>query len=525
MDESKLSESSKQKYLADYEEQSELREFKDYDLKTNLTDLKVIDNLLKEHCNRLRPKWFNPTTNQYTFIHKVIQIGKQNGVPLLQNFVDAFNRYRLRRLKNSKRKMNVKLDSHEKFNDITEKKFINDKCKGIAEIGGDEFHDILSNSLQFFYQKMLYKPRLTVYDTKIDDSLVDIIYYIFESYEFIHEYSLSEEENLLHLPCQIDIAIIPKSIQNYQFTQSVSYQVSAIDEYDSDDDKDYALGFIGNIKSRLKSQMYIERLLQPKSTAIHKKMRNAMQSTINNKTHQRGIIVIDRRETKIHESKLKDIPTNVNLMENMTDNIKLIDIQDELLVYGYIRIYMMDLYQLHFPKALIDYCLLYLFEHCGILQSMDRMYVYQPDQSRNCHCFEKDKNKFINASLFQNSIKCILPSYKERHRGGRHQFENRDIGIISYEPHFLVLSFHILHKNQIKVYLSFNGWCTRFFIQDIKYFFPDLFIDAQEKILRKYWLGNEQDIGNRYDHCKKMCMDNSFEQFYEMLGFSHKSPH
>ena len=100
----------------------------------------------------------------------------------------------------------------------------------------------------------------------------------------------------------------------------------------------------------------------------------------------------------------------------------------------------------------------------------DILYGYQPNKEKNCHLIEKDRNKFLCESLFKNSRSCLIPK-KEN--------ERIDIGIGHPHGHFMTLSFHCYSSNDIRVYLFYDGWGTRFFIEDIKYFLPCLVILIQ----------------------------------------------
>ena len=91
----------------------------------------------------------------------------------------------------------------------------------------------------------------------------------------------------------------------------------------------------------------------------------------------------------------------------------------------------------------------------------DTLYWYQPNKHGH---IEKNEDEFLNMSLFQNSKSFLLPRLED---------ESIDIGVNKIS-NGLILSFHCFSANEIRVYLYFDGWSTRFFIEDIKYFLPCL---------------------------------------------------
>ena len=96
----------------------------------------------------------------------------------------------------------------------------------------------------------------------------------------------------------------------------------------------------------------------------------------------------------------------------------------------------------------------------------DMSYCYQPNiESDGIECWqiERDLNKFLHERLIQNSKICLIPQLKG---------ENANIGINRGLGDLLTFSFHCYAANETRVYCCYNGWGTRFFPQDIKYYLP-----------------------------------------------------
>ena len=152
----------------------------------------------------------------------------------------------------------------------------------------------------------------------------------------------------------------------------------------------------------------------------------------------------------------------------------------------------------------------------GDKDKKDVLFVYQPNTKLYCDGFECDQQKFLHESLMQNSRTCLLPKIESEHS---------NISINTQFPLGLILSFHIFAANEVRVYFSFNGWGTRFFIEDIKYFLPEFFVKDQEPILRNaFEKAPNRDFANKYEQTKTKCNDIHFETFYTSL-IDGKKPH
>eukprot|EP01084_Bolivina_argentea_P096435 173386_1 len=374
-----------------------------YNINVTSDNLKWIEEQLSVQCpdlliqgqrNRNRSLDIDRAT------YSILQIGKQNGsCPILMWLVDSFNRFRIQKRIRLKAKYPHPDIFKNKYHDIKADKFINQKCKGFSEwlieytnSQQKHFKDMCQASINVFCRRLLAKQVVikNQITAVINDSIVQISFYIFQFYRFIEQFASQKNSPL---PAQIDIVFIVKK-----------YKI--IDEIDetkrSDDGKDdiedtVVIGDIGDIENRLKEQKHT---LKPQPIEWRKANRIMLESIntlIENNTHnQRVVFVIDRRYQKYNGAK-------------------------------------------------------------------DTLYAYQPNKDKNCHCFEPDPSKFLCEGLIQNTRKCILPSVKN---------ETVDIGINHHIPSCLTLSFHCLSSNEIRVYLFYNGFGARFFIQDIKYFLP-----------------------------------------------------
>eukprot|EP01084_Bolivina_argentea_P107552 192305_1 len=142
--------------------------------------------------------------------------------------------------------------------------------------------------------------------------------------------------------------------------------------------------------------------------------------------------------------------------------------------------------------------------------SKDILYGYQPNEEMKCHKFESDMKKLFVEGLIQNSRICVLPKTDN---------EDIDIGINhNVNPQCFTLSFHCFGINQISVYLYKNGWGTRFFIEDLKYFLPSFFVVKQIQLFRNALeQGFNRDFAKQYEETKSKCKDIRFERFYKAL--------
>merc|ERR1712087_632626 len=95
---------------------------------------------------------------------------------------------------------------------------------------------------------------------------------------------------------------------------------------------------------------------------------------------------------------------------------------------------------------------------------------------------------------------------------------DKDVGINTQDIRpVLTLSFHCFAANEVRGYLCFNGWGTRFFIEDIKYFLPEFFVEEQRGKLEEAFKRKDQVLAQLYMRCKKQCSDEKFEKFYSDL--------
>lgn len=142
-----------------------------------------------------------------------------------------------------------------------------------------------------------------------------------------------------------------------------------------------------------------------------------------------------------------------------------------------------------------------------------KLYTYQPlIQSRK---IESNYNRFINESLWNNSIESVLPYF-----GGAKEEAN---------GYMFMISFHVISKYSVRVYLYIDTFGTRFFLQDItQYYLSQFFVCQQSKLLKEL-INCSSERANRfktkYKQCKDLINDNKFEQFYKyILSNEKKSP-
>jgi len=149
----------------------------------------------------------------------------------------------------------------------------------------------------------------------------------------------------------------------------------------------------------------------------------------------------------------------------------------------------------------------------------DAFYCYQTNAERGCHDFESNELLCLHESLAMNLRKCLLPKIGN---------EKSDVNVNRHNGDILTLSFQCFAVDEIRVYLYFDGWGTRFFIEDIKYYLPTFFTEEEQKNLRSLFehpTEAEKQFAATYEQCKKKCVDPKFEQFYLDLLLDGKPCH
>eukprot|EP01084_Bolivina_argentea_P119406 211716_1 len=413
-----------------------------YNIEIKDTDLRYIEQQLKIQCG-------NGWRQRHTSIYAIIQIGKQNrNQPLLMYLVDAYNRYRIQKRK----KVMLKLQKegynskevltlfNQKFRDIQPNKFIQQKCKGIEKWLTNhtvnqktKFLEMCAGAICVFKRNLLYAPPMFCRIAFINDDIITISEYIFQSYFFIEQFI---QQNNSQLPTQIDLIIIPK---NYEL------KVWEDSDEESDDSEckvsEYIIS-IGNINERLRDT---HNKCGPfdivPATANSILLQSINTICRRHRRCQRSIFIIDRRENN--------------------DNT-------------------------------------------------DKCYGFQPNvlYTNPCHDFERNESKLLDESLIDNLRTLILPKGNDKY----------DINVNIHKSFGLTFSFHCFSSNEIRVYLFNNGWGTRFFIQDIKYFLPYFFVNGQHEKLKNVFARVEnKEFADKYAQCKKKCLDKKFEAFCKSL--------
>jgi len=140
----------------------------------------------------------------------------------------------------------------------------------------------------------------------------------------------------------------------------------------------------------------------------------------------------------------------------------------------------------------------------------DTCYLYKPSDRYQCCMFEPDQTKFLPESLLINSRQCLIPPVKKTK-------EAKPISTLSFQtnPSFLTLQFHVYSADETRVYLSYDGWGTRFFIEDLRYYLPEFFVIEQRKKAESLFTDEQfKDFKERYEEVRKKCPDQRFEHFY-----------
>ena len=151
----------------------------------------------------------------------------------------------------------------------------------------------------------------------------------------------------------------------------------------------------------------------------------------------------------------------------------------------------------------------------------DVLYIYEApsDDEYNCNSLPRDNKNFINLSLFYNTINFILPPNRFNPDVELYGMENEPFGMLDeffFDSCSLLLSFHCFSSTEIRCYSNIRSYHTRFSIQDIKYYLPEYFVDREwSKIHDKF--NNDKIFAQKYEECKKKCIDVVFEEFYKQF--------
>ena len=187
-----------------------------YNINVSDEGVNSIGELLNDQCPDLKVKVQMAAQDKATY--SIIMVGKQNNnQPLLMYLCDVFNRYRIMRRKKLKRRYGG-IDTIEfkaKWSDPKPKEFITKKCKGFdLWLAKDytskqiqEFQERCQSSINVFYRRLLGRPPMLPHmlESVINDSIIQICWYIFQAYQFVHQYACSSGEQIhaaQALPCQ-----------------------------------------------------------------------------------------------------------------------------------------------------------------------------------------------------------------------------------------------------------------------------------------------------------------------------------
>ena len=471
--------------------------------------IKLAERLVKKQCKDLMDKEIWPPTRA---VFSIIMIGKQNNNhPLLIYLVDAYNRYCIMKRKKLIKRYgghdygaNDTTEFKSKWNDPQPSKFINHKCKGFDALFGKDytksqifqFKERCHHAITEFHHGLLRRPPMMPQHLPsiIQDDIIQISWYILNAYDTIHRFCSGG--NISNVPCQIDLVILPRSFRQVQIASNKS------DLNISDDDEDCDIieedeELIGSIHCRLEGHNnVVESTITPR-VPYHRFMW-AMTYVLEGKNHQRAILIVDRRL----------YPPRVSWPYSSDMHCPLIG--------GIILRYS----EIHIPNEIVNIIVLFseflmgekMRMHKIKMMKEDTFYCYGPDKSRKCTAIHKNPSTFLSESLFQNSRTCVLPKYKND------RVDVKDIGIDRKVGDMLTLSFHCLSATEIRVYLSYCGWGTRFFIQDIKYYLPMIFEPNQmQKLIHVFERSSDRGFVYKYEKCKEICMDPKFEKFYTEL--------
>lgn len=114
----------------------------------------------------------------------------------------------------------------------------------------------------------------------------------------------------------------------------------------------------------------------------------------------------------------------------------------------------------------------------------------------------------MNHCLIDNSIKCLVP--------GLCGSGTKD----NLNGYMFTLSFHIISRYEVRVYLNIDGFVTRFYIQDLLDFVPQFFEPNQSKLLNQLLSSRSYEsisFFNKLKKCKNILSDSKFDEFYKLI--------
>ena len=199
---------------------SKSKEVKNFNIKVEQSDLDALDKQMDAQAQCLKAADHGDVDKSTL---SILQIGRQNSMPLFMWLADAFNRYRLQRRKYYKDTYHPK-DFGNDFEDKTALEFVQHKCKGfeewLKEYSGKErtrFMEKCQSAISVYFRRILIMPPMVsrrAPDTLIEDKLQDICGYMMQMYALVDGMCLRDDPvkkaALGIMPYQLDVVIIPR---------------------------------------------------------------------------------------------------------------------------------------------------------------------------------------------------------------------------------------------------------------------------------------------------------------------------
>jgi len=392
--------------------------------------------------------------------------------PLLNHFVDAYNRCKVNEWIENGRKESKIVNPSQFFREYCK----HPKFKAYFKKNKDKDFAFVQTMIHCYNSRLVPHYNCTDQHFKIKENAperaIKFVEYLFDAVEGIQTKLKPVHEDQKHLiPTQLDLLIISDQFEETQIKSGDDGFFDSEDE--TDDDEDYSDDDdddddeeeeekngggndskvdLGDIRVLLENRgIKVEvhdRADRPLKRLI------GLEKVIGQKQCQRAVLVVDRRNLDANDNDKKTHPQS---------------------------------------------------------RAVDPLYMFQPPGPHGS--FEKVKD-LCTPSLHQNCIKAMLPKKDKGFHGVRDHLGGQ----------MCVFSFHVMSVDEIRCYMFYNGQCLRFYPNDIFNIIPELFVDSKgvrEKMI--HLMENENAWRRRFELFSETLQDKLFDEFYH--GLVDKSPH
>ena len=149
----------------------------------------------------------------------------------------------------------------------------------------------------------------------------------------------------------------------------------------------------------------------------------------------------------------------------------------------------------------------------------DEIFFFEPEDSYLPCNDGNESNIILPESYYELLCTSMIPELRvwDHLKEDQHLVSERVSGISAVYGALFTLSFQIVNKDEIRLYLWWNAQCIRLHIQDIWYVLPYIFVcdDDKFKINKKFI--NDDDIKVKLSDNFKI-KDKVFREFYENIS-------